>query len=115
VEVLPSILTRGTRRQYRDARQIDKYEIDLATRSASEEVQNVLVTLLHNTNSKVVEADEEAPRPATGSGQGETRHGTSFRTRARDNQPGYHCQHTRPITAVGMVCRQLQDETNLPW
>ena len=52
------IVTKDSHDQYRDSKQTDKAVVDLATRSFSSEVQNLVVDLLNESNKYVKEAHE---------------------------------------------------------
>ena len=52
------VVTKNSHDQYRDSKQTDKAVVDLATRSFSSEVQNLLVDLLNESNKYVKEAHE---------------------------------------------------------
>ena len=52
------VMTKNSHDQYRDSKQTDKAVVDLATRSFSSEVQNLLVDLLNESNKYVKEAHE---------------------------------------------------------
>ena len=52
------VVTKNSHDQYRDSKQTDKAVVDLASRSFSSEVQNLLVDLLNKSNKYVKEAHE---------------------------------------------------------